>query len=62
VFDNYSFVNAEALLLFHNNSAVMESNCVHEHLCVCKLCWSGTQKSAQVELRWASAIQIRRQK
>lgn len=62
VFDNYSFVNAEALLLLHNNSAVMESDCVHECVCVCKLCWSGTQKSTQVELRWASAIQIRRLK
>lgn len=34
VFDNYSFVNAEALLLFHNNSAVMERDCVHERVCV----------------------------
>lgn len=34
VFDNYSFVSAEALLLFHNNSAVMESDCVHERVCV----------------------------
>lgn len=34
MFDNYSFVNAEALLLLHNNSAVMESDCVHECVCV----------------------------
>lgn len=61
MFDNYSFVNAEALLLFHNNSAVMESDCVHERVCVSS---AGAErgKSAQVELRWASAIQIHRLK
>lgn len=56
VFDNYSFVNAEALLLFHNNSAVMESNCVHERVCVSS---AGAERRKVLRSNWGGPAQYK---
>lgn len=34
VFDNYSFVNAKALVLFHNNTAIRQRASGYESVCV----------------------------